>query len=264
MKISVLCENTSCNEDIIAEHGLSLFIETKTHKILFDMGKSDVFLKNAERMGIDLCSVDVAVISHGHYDHGGGLTTFLKVNKTAPVYINKNAFGDYYNAENKYIGLDKEIMSSHRLILTDNECVIDGELSLFSCNEKKRSFVTDTYGLTELHGGASVPDNFLHEQYLLIKEDGKRVLVSGCSHKGILNIAEWFAPDVLVGGFHFMKLDTEKEKDRKVLELAAGKMLEGFTGYYTGHCTGEKQYDYLKKLMGERLGYAAAGAEIII
>ena len=78
MKITVLLENTSTQSNLTAEHGLSLLIETKPHIILFDMGQSDAFAKNAERLGIDLALVDTAILSHGHYDHGGGLKAFLR------------------------------------------------------------------------------------------------------------------------------------------------------------------------------------------
>ena len=94
MKISVLCENTSKQPNIASEHGLSLFIETEKHNILFDMGQTDLFAKNAREMNIDLKIVDIAILSHGHYDHGGGLKTFLSINDKAKVYINRDAFGD--------------------------------------------------------------------------------------------------------------------------------------------------------------------------
>ena len=107
MKITALTENTPFNDNISAEHGLSLYIETEKHNILFDMGQTSLFAENAKKLGIDLTKVDIAVLSHGHYDHGGGLTEFLKINKTAPVYINRYAFGDYYNGTEKYIALEE-------------------------------------------------------------------------------------------------------------------------------------------------------------
>ena len=92
MKIWTLVENTSINENIKNEHGLSFYIETKNHKILFDFGQSDIFVENAEQMGIDLSCVDIAILSHGHYDHGGGIKKFLQINSNAKIYANKNVF----------------------------------------------------------------------------------------------------------------------------------------------------------------------------
>ena len=112
----------------------------------------------------------------------------------------------------------------------------------------------DTAGLLVEEDGVRKPDDFRHEQYLLIEEKGRKILISGCSHKGILQIADAFRPDILIGGFHFMKVEEEEK-----LAEAAKKLLEYDTVYYTGHCTGQKQYAYLKAIMGERLHYIAAG-----
>jgi 7,8-dihydropterin-6-yl-methyl-4-(beta-D-ribofuranosyl)aminobenzene 5'-phosphate synthase len=69
------------------EHGLSLYIEPRNHKVLFDMGQGNLFLENAERMGVDIEAVDIAILSHGHYDHGGGIETFLKRNARVPAAL---------------------------------------------------------------------------------------------------------------------------------------------------------------------------------
>ena len=78
MVIKVLSENTAAAPEFKAEHGLSLFIETGDHKILFDTGAGGVFLENAKKLGVDIAQADFAVISHGHYDHGGGVRQFLR------------------------------------------------------------------------------------------------------------------------------------------------------------------------------------------
>ena len=85
---------------------------------MFDMGQTDVFVRNAERLGIDLSEADIAVVSHGHYDHGGGLEKFLELNQKAPVYVSRYAFEPHFNAESKYIGIDVKIAVNERLILT--------------------------------------------------------------------------------------------------------------------------------------------------
>ena len=95
IKITVLVEDTE-NENLPSAHGLSLYIETPENKILFDMGPNELFWENAEFLGIDLNTVDTAVISHGHYDHGGGLSTFLDKNKNGKVYINGEELEEDY------------------------------------------------------------------------------------------------------------------------------------------------------------------------
>ena len=81
MKICTLMENTAVSEEFTSSHGLSFYIETKNHRILFDMGPDGSFLENAKKLGIDISGVDFAILSHGHYDHGGGLKAFLEANQ---------------------------------------------------------------------------------------------------------------------------------------------------------------------------------------
>ena len=258
MKITCLTENTSQNPGIGAEHGLCLFIETDNRKILFDMGQSDLFYKNAEKLGIDLSQADTAVLSHGHYDHGGGLAEFLEINRKAPVYLSRYAFEPHYNGTEKYIGLDVSLKDNKRLVFTEGETRIDNGFTLFDCNEKEKSRDIGSFGLNVCENGEYLPDDFRHEQYLLIEENGKRVLISGCSHKGIMNIADWFNPDVLIGGFHFSKLPLDE-----TLESYA-EYLDGFgTEYYTCHCTGVVQFEFMKKSM-KNLNYLSSGQTILL
>lgn len=257
MRIVTLVENTSQRPDLAAEHGLSLYIETEQHKILFDAGQSGAFADNAEKLGIDLSKADLAVLSHGHYDHGGGLSRFLQINDHAPVFMNPHAFEGHYNASDKYIGLEEALRENGRIrFATEEEKIGDG-LTLCSaipCPEPIQPF-----GLTVRERGILVPEDFRHEQYLLMEEAGKRVLISGCSHRGILNIVRHFRPDVLIGGFHFMKMDPDGEA-----LAAAAERLKGYeTVYYTGHCTGQLQFDRLKTLMGDQIQELYTGNEII-
>lgn len=258
MRIYALMENTPYRCGFAAEHGLSLYIETERHTILFDTGQSEAFAQNAQALGLDLNRVDLAVLSHGHYDHGGGLRRFLACNDHAPVYVSDRAFGVYYRGMERYIGIDPTLDGNDRLLRVTGTLDIDDTLTLCTCNDRVRRYPTDDAGLREKRDGAFVPDAFLHEQYLIIRENGRRIVISGCSHKGVLNIMDWLHPDVLVGGFHFMKQVVTPDGNA-VLDEAA-RVLSGYdTDYYTCHCTGEQQYAYLKARMGERLHYLASG-----
>lgn len=257
MRIAVLAENTALCDSVTPQHGLSLYLETGNCKILFDMGQDDTFARNAQTLGIDLSQVDFAVVSHGHYDHGGGLQTFLEINHTAPIYIHREAFGAYYNGTQKYIGLDPDLRNTPRLILTDANTAITPSIRLTDGNEQ--GWHVESWGLSRMVGDTFCPDGFAHEQYLEITEDRKRIVISGCSHKGIVNIAEHFHPDVLIGGFHLNKVE-----DDSVLESIARRLFSCNSGFYTGHCTGERQFLVLKNVMGDRLQRLSTGCCIEI
>lgn len=258
MKIVSLLENMTHRPDIQVEHGLSLYIETAERKLLFDMGQTDLFLRNAKVLGVDLSAVDTAIVSHGHYDHGGGLSAFLAINNHAPVYVHHDAFLPHYNGAGKYIGLDPTLRDHPRIRLTGDRIEIGEGLTLLTCNHLERPNSLGHFGLTERVGDDFIPDDFRHEQYLLVREGERRILISGCTHKGILDVAEWFAPDVLVGGFHVSKMPSGGELDRIARRLSSYP-----TVFYTCHCTGEAQYACMKARM-ERLHYLSCGQSITI
>ncbi len=262
IKLYALMENTPFQPDFRTEHGLSLYIETKRHKILFDTGQSGQFADNAADLGIDLETVDMAVLSHGHYDHGGGIRRFLERNTHAKVYVSEYAFGKYYHGQ-RYIGLDPALRDSDRLISVPSVLKIDDELTLDPCRGRDMVYPVDDAGLSEMRRGNLIPDAFLHEQYLIIQEAGRRIVISGCSHRGVLNIMDWLRPDVLVGGFHFMN-QVISEGENPVLDSAAEILSNYDTLYYTCHCTGKGQYEYMKKKMGDRLRYLASGQRVTI
>ncbi|MBE6555034.1 MAG: MBL fold metallo-hydrolase [Ruminococcaceae bacterium] len=270
MRVTVLLENTSSRPDIGAEHGLSLYLETASGmRVLFDMGGSALFAKNAEVLGIALDRTDAAVLSHGHYDHGGGLSAFLQCCHDAPVYISPHAFLPHFSGDGaKYIGLDPSLAPnghmSSRFRAVEDQAVIGEGVTVCSCRDCELREPLDTAGLGMVADGCYLPEDFRHEQYLLIEEDGRRILVSGCSHRGILNIMEWFSPDVLIGGFHLMKRDPACEEDRALLDRIAERLLSYSTVFYTGHCTGGAAYCYLKERMMGRLHDLSGGREWII
>jgi len=258
LKIHVLTENTSCRPDIEAEHGLSLYIETQNHRILFDAGQTGLFAQNADRMGIDLSRVDICILSHGHYDHGGGIREFLARNNHAPVYMHRCAFEPHYAEADRYIGLDLSLAESGRIRFTDDSLTIDSELSLCTLNGYEEAYPASGQGLFMGEPGSLAPDDFRHEQYLIIREEGRRIAISGCSHRGILNIMHALKPDIMIGGFHFKPIPPSGN-GAALLTQAAQTLLSHNTSYYTGHCTGEEQFAFLKSLMGERLRSLPAG-----
>ncbi len=252
MKIVTLMENTApCG--LIAEHGLSLYIETEAHKILFDTGASGAFADNAKKLGIDLSRVDMVVLSHGHYDHGGGLSRFLEENTKAKIYVNCHGFDPHFNAQGKEIGLDPSLKENPRFVFVEGQTQLAENLSLHTIPLPPE----DSAGMTVLENGLYCPEDFRHEQYLIVEEAGKRACFSGCSHKGIRLIANYFQPDFLIGGFHFMKV-----QDAAFLEEAARVLCRYDTVYYTGHCTGQIQYAMMKRIMGERLHSLSTGTVI--
>lgn len=256
MKITVLSENISETPGVVSEHGLSLYIESGGKRVLFDMGQSELFSENAKLLGIDLSLVDFAVISHGHYDHGTGLSRFLEINKTAPVYMHKDAFAPHFNGKEKYIGLDSTFAENDRIVFTDSEISICKDLTLYPAVEDITNKFSSA-GLCVFENGCFNPDDFRHEQYLVICENDKRVLFSGCSHRGITNIVEKFRPDVLIGGFHLSKFSNDE-----LFEYAS--FLDKFqTDYYTCHCTGQEQYRFLKSRM-RSINYLSCGETLIL
>ena len=283
MRITALVENTSTQPELISEHALSLYIECNGYKILFDMGASDAFVRNAKVLGIDLNAVDFAVLSHGHYDHGGGLSAFLEVNDHAPVYVSRYAFEPHFNKIGKDIGLDAKLRErfGERLMFTDDYLKLNVGMELFSCNERELVFPIDPFGLSCIHTGETdtnevnhkqlamnlesfhpeslglISEDFRHEQYLLIRENNKSILISGCSHKGVKNLVSWFRPDILVGGFHFFKIPLAASGKQRLSDAA--QFLNGFpTEYITCHCTGVEQFEYLATQM-PRLRYLTTG-----
>ena len=255
MKVSVLSENTAKTGGIVAEHGLSLYIETGSHNILFDAGQSEAFAENARRLGIDLAEADMAVLSHGHYDHGGGLAKFIELNRTAPIYANSHAFEEHYNSAGKYIGLDTELLKNRdRFVFCGDSFAVCDRISLRTCNGMARPYPQGGEAMSVRRDGKLLPDSFAHEQYLIVEDGGRRVVFSGCSQKGVLNIVEWLRPDVFVGGFHLMKTDSEAE-----LRAVARALMRSCKMCYTCHCTGERQFELMRMEMGEQFGYLSAG-----
>lgn len=261
MKLIMLMENVTHHSKLHCEHGLSIYIEAQGHKILFDAGQTDAFIENAQLLGVDVSQVDLAILSHGHYDHSGGWKKFLEVNQKANIYINENAFATFISGKEKEIGIPKFLLDNERVIVTKDKTLLAPGLELFTCNEMVRKYQSDSGELYIQNKEGKELDTFSHEQYLLITEGEEQILISGCSHKGILNITEWFQPDVLIGGFHFKGIEMD-EVGRNRLDNYVRRLGDFNTKFYTCHCTGVEQYKYLKERMKEQVEYLTTGEQL--
>ena len=276
MKITVLLENTTCRADVRCAHGLSMHVATEKHSVLFDMGPNAAFLENAEALGIDVAAVDAAFLSHAHDDHCGGLELFCRRNGRAPVYIQREAWGEYYVVTPQkcaFIGMDRALRRyEDRFRPASGVTVIDDELTLFSGGMGRAywSHANDT--LRVKRGADYPPDDFRHEQSLLVTEHGKAVLFGGCAHNGIVNIlrrAEEIlgrSPDAVFAGFHLINpgLGGVVEPRALIEDIAKELVSRADTVYYTGHCTGQEPFDILKETLGGRLIAMHGGSEIEI
>lgn len=273
MKIITLMENTRKDESILAEHGLSLYIETQQHRLLSDCGCTDSFLKNAATLGVDLSTVDSVFLSHGHYDHSGGILPFTKINGNAAIYMQEKALLPYYHkteTEERYIGIDPLIADLPQLRLLNGDVILDNELTVFNNVTGRTLWPKGNLELKKKVGNDFVQDEFDHEQYLVITENTKKVLISGCAHNGILNILEHYHtlynsyPDAVISGFHMRKKTEYFEDDIATIKETAAKLCKLPTIFYTGHCTGDIPFDVMKAILGEHLVYVYSGSIIEI
>lgn len=276
MKIITLVENTLSHDSTLEpQHGISLFIEYNGRNILFDTGSTDLFIKNSERMNISLSNVDYVIISHSHYDHGGGLKNFFSINSRAKALISNGAFSQCYakaaSTLYKYIGLDTVLLkeTSERIVFIDRKLDISPGITIInnSCNEHERPSGNSRLFLKQ--EGKYVPDTFQHELITVFENhDGSLTLLTGCSHNGILNmlssVEEAFPGkriSNIIGGFHLMNPITKKmsEKIETVKEIANNLKSRDIDKIYTGHCTGDEAFDILKKSLGNRIDMFKTG-----
>ena len=269
MKITTLIENTTCDPIILSEHGLSQYIETDKHKIMFDTGASDGFRKNAETLGIDISRTDTLILRHGNNDHTGGVMEFARSCPDADIYIHKYADGEHWNAE-RYIGIDRDMLSLPHLHILDGDTRIDEELFVFGDIKGDKLLPPGNRTIFKYVDGEKINDDFLHEQNLVVTENGKNVLFAGCAHRGIVNILDRYReifssdPDYVLGGFHLMKHTSPYTDEEIRLIKETAEILSGYnTIFYTGHCTSQRAFDIMSEIMGDKLHALTSGGVIM-
>ncbi|MBQ8826856.1 MAG: MBL fold metallo-hydrolase [Oscillospiraceae bacterium] len=272
MRVMCLAENTQGKFGCLYEHGLCIHIETEKHRLLSDTGASDAFLKNAELLGVDIEKTDTVVLSHGHYDHSGGIIPFSKLNNKAEIYMQRSAGDGYYHIypdSKKYIGIDREILSLGQVRLLDGDHKIDDELEIFTGITERRLQPEGNSVLQKKTDSGFTADDFCHEQYLVIKSEGKTLLVSGCAHNGIVSILDKFRqlygsdPDIVISGFHTMKKTDYTENDIKLVKDICSELMKTDIKFFTGHCTGELPCRIMKEIMGDQLTIIRSGDILI-
>ncbi|MDA3890380.1 MAG: MBL fold metallo-hydrolase [Salinivirgaceae bacterium] len=235
MKINVLTENLAGGK-FLAEHGLSYLIEHNGKNILFDTGHSDVFLKNASKMGFDLQKdVDAVVLSHGHWDHGDGLK-FLK-DKT--LICHPNVFMKRYRkTDHTPVGLSstkEELELNYKLHFTTSPFMLETGLIFLGEIPRETNFEAQT---TPFIDENDEPDFVLDDSALVIIDNGALNIITGCSHSGICNIIEYAKTitnctkvDAVIGGFH---LKHNNVQTKKTIEYFKTNKIKNI---YPSHCT---------------------------
>lgn len=245
VKATILIDNRPSvdNPCLQSEHGLCLLVETQRQSILCDTGATGAFADNARLLGIGLSSLDMAVISHGHNDHTGGVTRLLAECPDVPVYASRHIFGRFSSTRH---GHQRDISApdtlqadnAHRFNLVAASCWLSGDVALVECE------ITDCpmplgnrYLLCD-----GIADPFNHEMSLAVVDDGALVIFSPCSHCGAINIIQscrrFTGIDrvrAFVGGLHFVDgPDAANEADRFARDFS---QLCPQASLFTGHCT---------------------------
>ena len=248
LKLTVLVENTA-PDSLAHAHGLSVWVEHRDTRCLLDAGPDDRFARNADALGVDLAAAGLAVLSHGHYDHGDGLDVFFQRNASARVHARTAATRPEYHGE-RYIGVKPDLFARHadRFVFSDEP--------------------------EQLAPGLwTVPDGVVHEQSLVAETETGLVILNSCCHAGADHVVESVrarfpgAPvRALIGGFHLMGeggVSTMGPAPELVLYL--GSRLFGALAVdhvWTGHCTGAPAFSLLQGAFPQRVSPLTSGLSL--
>ena len=255
IKATILIDNIAA-EPLVSEWGLSVFIEYRGRRLLLDTGSSERFADNAAKLGIDLSSAEMGVLSHAHYDHSDGMPRFFSENSRACFWLRAGTEENCYSGEGEerhYIGVKRGMLTEYR----DRIAYAEGRQELF----KGAWLVPHTADMEQagrqahmylLCGDEWQTDLFRHEQSLVLETDKGLVVFNSCCHGGadviIDEVRGAFGGrevHALIGGLHLFR-----SKDRVIRAMAERLKTSGVQRIITGHCTGEHGFDILKEHLG--------------
>ena len=273
MKLTILVDNYVDLQKLKAEHGLSILIEDGNEKILFDCGQSDLILSNAKVLGIDLNGITKIVLSHGHYDHTGGLLPLLKyLNREIDIYAHPLVFEEKFSeykdfngfSTNRYIGIPEgaEIYEKKgaKFLLSKDPIQISENIYLSGqINNGNKEELEDTFFIKENNNFIKDP---IHDDIsIFINLPELLIVITGCAHSGILNILNK-SKDLklndknlaIIGGLHLSKKDNA-HIDNIISEFKTYniKLL------VPAHCTGINAFVQLKNSFDSKCVFGSVG-----
>lgn len=279
-KITVLCENSAGGMvGVLGEHGFAALIEKDGEKVLLDTGQGLTLANNAQMLRVNLSEVKKIALSHGHYDHTGGLPHVLFPPRLVEITAHPDIFSEHYaeietpfGKHNFFIGIKYEkSFLEHTLLGTFNFQTGFYELSpgIFFSGEIARTtdFEQGDPRLKLKQGTDFIPDPLLDDASLLIETDKGPLVILGCAHAGVINILKHFSEQTghkkfygVIGGTHleFAVHGPQLEKTIEALESFEPELIA------VSHCTGQKAAAICQQHFQERFQFANAGFSIEI
>lgn len=246
--VTVLVENSVQGRDLQAEHGLAFHIRTDGHALLFDTGQTDLLVRNARTLGIDLGDIESIVLSHGHYDHTGGLEAVRAVAPGARIYLNRAALAPKYagnkDGSSRFVGMPETTTAflgkgATAVVWTAKPTEIQEGIYVTGEIPRRNDF-EDTGGAFFLDPACKEPDPLLDDQALFFDTQQGLVILLGCGHSGVINTVEYIRQltrgrpvYALIGGLHLLAA-CEKRMQRTIAALREWNVQR----IVAGHCTG--------------------------